>query len=580
MTWLRTPRTRWWLLAGAWAALLVLGIGGFLQQSGDLGTTRSFLDSLYFTLQLAALDYQGDSESVNWRLQIARFVAPAIAASTLVQSASIVFREQFARFRARRARNHTVLCGLGPIGARLAAALVADGRTLVAVEADPVAPGIATANDLGIPVVIGDPTDVSVLEAARVGRASRVIAIASTDAQNAAIAAAVRAVHRPAGLAPLRCAVHLIDAELAGLLRTTELSGSTGLRVEFFNTHERAAAALLGEFPLASTADTPQPHLLITGLGQFGSNVVVAAARAHAAGHDGPLGVTLVDRRATARFHALRMQHPALADAVDATCLDLDFGAPDAAAVDGFDEILRTHAPSLVVVAFEDETLAWSTGLFIHPRLGDSSATVVIRTESDGGLASLLDGATSGVDRTTAPRLATFPFLDRACSTDLVDGGVREQLARSLHDDHVARTSGATVGAGTAGAYHASWESLDDTLRESSRSGADGLIAQLRSIGCEPAPLRRWGQSDRVLRDDEIDRVAAGEHARWMAEREAAGWTWGERRDDAARHNPLLRHWEELDEADRARNHEAIAALPTILARAGFEIQRRHIDAT
>ena len=80
MTWLRTPRARWWLLAGAWAALLVLGIGGFLQQASDLGTTRSFLDSLYFTLQLAALDYQGDSESVNWRLQIARFVAPAIAA--------------------------------------------------------------------------------------------------------------------------------------------------------------------------------------------------------------------------------------------------------------------------------------------------------------------------------------------------------------------------------------------------------------------------------------------------------------------------------------------------------------------
>lgn len=572
MTWLRTPRARWWLLAGAWAALLVLGIGGFLQQANDLGTSQSFLDSLYFTLQLAALDYEGDNESVNWRLQIARFVAPAIAASTLVQSASVVFREQFARFRARRARNHTVLCGLGPIGTRLAAALVADGRTVVAVEADPVAPGVATANDLGIAVVIGDPTDVSVLEAARVDRASRVIAIAATDAQNAAITAAVRTVQRPADLAPLRCAVHLVDAELAGLLRTTELNGATGPRVEFFNTHERAATALLGEFPLDATPDAPTPHLLVAGLGQFGSNVVVAAARAHALGHDRPLGVTLVDRRATARFHALRMQHPALALAVDATCLDLDFGAPDAAAVDGFDDVLRTQPPSLVVVAFEDETLAWSTGLFIRPRLAESSATVVIRTESDGGLARLLDGAST--DGTNAPRLATFPFLDRACSTDLIDGGVREQLARSLHDDHVART-----GTATGGSYHGSWDSLDDALRESSRSEADGLIMQLRSIGCEPAPLRHWGQSDRVLDDDEIDRVAAGEHARWMTEREAAGWTWAARRDDDARHNPLLRPWQELDEVDRTRSRDAIAALPAILARAGFEIQRRHVDS-
>ena len=101
-----------------WTVLLVLGIGGFIQQANDLGTSTSFLDNLYFTLQLAALSYEGDSEAINWRLQVARFVAPVIAASTLLQSASVVFREQFARFRARRARRHTIVCGLGPMGVR------------------------------------------------------------------------------------------------------------------------------------------------------------------------------------------------------------------------------------------------------------------------------------------------------------------------------------------------------------------------------------------------------------------------------------------------------------------------------
>ena len=109
-----SERQRWWVLAGAWFLLLVLGVGGFIQQTDDLDLDNDFLDHLYLTLQLAALDYEGASEAINWRLQVARFAAPGIAAGTLLQSASVVFREQFRRWRARRARGHTVVCGLGP----------------------------------------------------------------------------------------------------------------------------------------------------------------------------------------------------------------------------------------------------------------------------------------------------------------------------------------------------------------------------------------------------------------------------------------------------------------------------------
>ena len=64
----------------------------------------------------------------------------------------------------------------------------------------------------------------------------------------------------------------------------------------------------------------------------------------------------------------MRMQHPALAAAVDVTCLDLDLGEPTAEAVDEFERILTTRPPTLVVVAFEDESLAWSSGLFVRNR--------------------------------------------------------------------------------------------------------------------------------------------------------------------------------------------------------------------
>jgi uncharacterized membrane protein len=80
-----SSRQRWWLLAGGWALLLVLGVGGFIQQSNALDADNSFLDHLYFTLQLAALDFQGADDAINWRLQIVRFAAPLMAAGTLLQ---------------------------------------------------------------------------------------------------------------------------------------------------------------------------------------------------------------------------------------------------------------------------------------------------------------------------------------------------------------------------------------------------------------------------------------------------------------------------------------------------------------
>lgn len=573
MRWLGSARQRWWLLAAAWLALLILGIGGFIQQANDLGMSTTFLDNLYFTLQLAALDFQGESEEINWRLQIARFVAPIIAASTLLQSASVVFREQFARFRARRARHHTVVCGLGPVGTLLCGALVDDRQRVVAIEADSSAPGVATATDLGVPVIIGDPTDAAVLRSARADRATRLVAVGGSDAVDAAIAAAARSVERGTGLAPLRCAVHLTDTDLAALLRSTELTGTSGPRIEFFNLHERAASTVLAEHPLPAGADGDAPgtpHLVVMGLGQFGRNVVLTAARQHALAVGGRLAITLVDRLAEARYHALRMQHPALTDAVDATCIDLDLGAPTADAVDQFEDVLRHHPPSLVIVAFEDESLAWTSGLFVRNRLANSAATIVIRTSSDGGLAGLLDVAGAASARNA--RVATFPLVARSCSLDLIDGGVREQLARSIHEGHLARTGSAT--AGTAPRLHQRWPDLSDDERESSRRAADAMLEQLHAIGCEPVPMRRWGSSDRVLTDDEVDRIAATEHARWKAEREGTGWTYGPVRDDTAKHNPLLVAWADLDPTAQEQNRAGVAELSTSLARAGFEIQR------
>jgi hypothetical protein len=560
-----SSRQRWWVLAGAWIALVVLGIWGFLRQADALGLEVPFLDQLYFTLQLAALSYAGPDDAVNWQLQIARFAAPMLAAGTLLQSATVVFREQFARWRAHRARDHIIVCGLDGVGTRLVEALVEDSRRVVAVESSPSSPGVATVTSLGVPVVLGDPTDAAVLLAARVDRARRLVAATPSDGVNVAITAAVRSLGPASGRPALRCSVRLTDGDLAHLLRSIELVNDDPIRVEFFNVHERAAHALVAAHPLISDDEAragQQAHVVIVGLGQFGGAVLVTAAQRWAERDTGALAITVVDRHASGRLRGLVMQHPALASAIDPVSIDLDTEAPSADAVADLDTRLLDLPPTLVVVAFEDESRAWSSGLFIRRRVV-RPVDVVVRTNSDGGLGQQLQTAVRG---DANGRVVPFPVFANACSVSLIEGGVREQLARSIHEDYVAR--------GTGGLYQRAWDELDEPSRESSRAAADSIIARLAAIGLELEPLRRWGAAGEQLTSEQVDQLAADEHTRWKAEREAAGWTWGATRDDGSKKNPLLVDWAELSDEAREHTRRSTAALPQMLARAGFEITR------
>jgi voltage-gated potassium channel Kch len=562
---LDSPRRRWYVLAVCWVGLMLLGLGGFIQQSKDSDLGRTMLDNLYLTLQLATLDYSSSATDLNWRLEIARFFAPLMAAGTLMQTASVVFRDQFTRWRIRFEKSHIIVCGLGAAGSRLAVALAAEGHSVVGIDADPTAPGLAQMREHEIPAIAGDATDPEMLQALRADRAARVVALCATDAVNVAVTAAVRQVERKANLPALRCSVHLTDAELTELLRGAELGGERSVRIEFFNLHERAARALLAEQPVFGDGSRP-PHVVVMGLGQLGRSLVVAAAQQWAEVGEGPLAVTLVDREVSGRWQALRMQHPALADAVEVRCLGLDFEAPTAEAVDAFTSALASSPPTMVAVVFEDESLALSSALFVHKAVRDPSVPVVVRTDADAGLGGIV--TPPGDATPTFPGMVLFPFLDRACSPSIIEGGVREQLARGMHEDHTART-------GVGGGLHRPWEDLDDGERESSRRAADGTVDGLESLGYELVPLRRWGAVASPFSEGDIEQLAAREHERWKAEREAAGWSYGPERDNVAKRNPLLVAWPELSDADKQQNREGIRAMPAMLARAGFELTPR-----
>jgi hypothetical protein len=228
---------------------------------------------------------------------------------------------------------------------------------------------------------------------------------------------------------------------------------------------------------------------------------------------------------------------------------------------------MRAGQPTAVYVCEPDETLALSVGLTVQRLLAPRDVPIHVRTDSEQGITLLLKESSAA---TNVSPLQGFGLYDRTCTAVAVNGGTLEVVARSMHQDYLrrARESGQT------GAMVVEWDELSHEGRESNRLAAAEITNGLHQIGCALVPLYHWDGKGFGFSDAELDTLARREHERWMAERKAAGWTYGEVRDDTLKHNPLLREWDELTDDARAQNREGIKALPVMLARAGFEIVR------
>jgi len=563
---LSDARVRWWLLAAFWAVVIVLGVTGFAAQAEQSGDDATRLDTIYSTLQLITLDYSGSGGDIDWRLQVARFVVPIVAAWTVIQAVSVVFAAEVRRALARFASDHTVVAGLDDVGTGLAHALAEAGATVVAVDPDPARAAALRESDDRIRTVVADPTDAGVLAGLRLDRARRLVAATADDAANVTVATAAAAVPRAARRPALRVAVRLADAELVALLRSSDLEGGDTTRLTYFSLHERAARALLSEHPPFG-ADASDARVLVIGLGHLGRDLVVALGQQWARIHpDRPLDLTLVDPHASGRWAALLQRHPALSGLGDPTLVDCDLETPTAEGLARYAAAVD-RGPTWVAVTHAVEASALAAAVYLYQRLPRGAVPIVVRMPSRAGLGSLL--AQVGGAREVFPGISVFPFLDRACTLAALDGGVREQLAQAVHEDYLAGLAPDAPG------LRRTWDELDDDERDLSRRRVDGIIGDLAAVGCELAPLRRWGAPGLELDGDQLDRMAEREHTRWYDDRRADGWTHGDVRDDGAKVNPLLLPWAELSEETRGSNRAAARGLRDLLARASFEVVSR-----
>jgi TrkA-N domain/RyR domain len=583
--WRGSVRRRWHyirplVLLALGLFVLIAGTIGFEQYRGSGGArTYDFFDSFYRAVTLFAFS-GAVNPPVPTLLQIARIVAPILTGYAALGTIVVLSREQ-ARVGAIRlfVRRHVIVAGLGATGSRVAMSLV-DTEPVVVIERDPAHTQAPVAAAHGVHVLSGTATDEIILRRAGIANARMLVVSCGSDGANIDVAAAAAA-HAGTRRSPLTIFVHLSDIDLWTSLAiegATFGAPPTGVRLEYFNVLATGAQLMVERHPPfgAKQPGVPlRPHVLLAGIEGVGEPLVVQVARTWRSIERGPgdeLRITLTGPHADADLAHLRDSYPAL----DRYCTlgsrqmaieSAAFGAGAAMLTDdGHCDVTTAY----VCITNETDAMIAALALHARPDALDVPVTVALPDEDNGVALALTsdDGRLS--------RIEPFGVLAAAASSELLLRGTNELFARAQHAQwlRAQEEKGITLGQKPT---MRPWDELTDAQREVNRSFADDIQHKLRMVGCMlvPLPLPDPDAPSFSFTPDELELLSKEEHVRWMDDKLANGWRYGEKRNDALKIHDQIKPWEELDEENRQWDRDAVGQLPAIIELAGFKVERR-----
>ena len=576
---------QWQFLFGLTLITLCLGCIGFKKHT-VIGKDLGLFDVFYRTLQLFVLHSVEVPPKVPWELEVARFSAPAIAAYAAVITLMAILREQVQLIRLRFIKNHIVICGLGRIGVHLARTLHESGQHVVVIEKNAGNSNLAFCREHGIINLIGDATDQRQLNKAQTQKASYLFCVCNNDGTNVEVAVVAQETVSKHHKGSLTCFIHIIDLELCKLLREKKLleRKTDVFRWEFFNIFETGARRLLNMFPPfgePSGTTEDQAHLLIVGLGHMGESLVMRAIRdwRNVRKDDSKrMRITMIDRQANTLKESLYLRYPQIDRYCDLMAQQLDMQASEFLR-DGFLVNLNVGDVTTVYVCSEDDSLSFSSAVAMHRHITaqGKSIPIVVRMSEDSGLAKLLKPEDESAEE--FKDLHTFCLLEQTCRPDLLVGGLRETMARAMHEDYV-RNEARKGETPKTNPSMVPWEYLPEDLKDSNRYEADCFVERLKPFDYQVVPLTGWDAESFEFPPEILEEMAEIEHDRWCSRKRLAGYTFapGQKTD---RTHPDLLSWDQLPQETKEKDRNIVRGLPQILAQAGFQIIRisKHIDS-
>jgi voltage-gated potassium channel Kch len=556
-------RTRNWLVIAFGLAAIVLGLLGFYQCTSADCRTASFPEKLIRTLDLIRLSSHYTPEHDPWPLVFAQLMMPLALILGAIRLFVHNMRRDLRVVLARRMKGHMIVCGLGDTGRQIAEHLVDAGHKVVAITKDNDDLNAQACEQRGIVVLQGDGMEPALFRIAGLDRAACVFVSCGSDAANIEIALRVDgALSKRTEGEPLKIQVELRDEWLYDqiLSHRKRVNNAGAAQVRLFNLNANAARLLLHaeSFGRAARSRRNSPHLLVIGQTQTLRETVVQLAQCNFALPGCRLAVTLIAKNAQAVLDGMLTKYPGLAECVDFTVQNCDFGEDTA-----WPEIERSIAaapPFAVIADLGEETLSMKAALRVRGFLDAAGATdvpVYMRAWKQHQLSAFMQGLEKADGQ--PDRLAIFGDLKTLTGPrQLLDQSL-DTLASAAHEVYRASTK-------DAGPVP-EWSALSEQVKESNRAFADHIPVKLAELGLG---LAKDGMVA-SLSEADIETLAKIEHWRWALALKIRGWRQGERNEIRKTH-PLLKPWDALEPKDQDLNRAMVRRIPAIVHAAKLEL--------
>jgi hypothetical protein len=504
-------------------------------------------------------------------MQLGEILCPGATVIGLLASLPALWRESVGRLGSRFAREATVFTGLSPLTLPLLRRLAETGRSprdIIVIEPDEDHALLDEARLTGARVIVGDPSSSRLLEPIISGlrgcALSRLYAVGASAQENEKVVAeAARILGRYQADQERRPhLVALIDDPRHADAWRGKHGGSPGIWFEDALSSVESTACWLVDRVLNAGAR----ELLLCGDSSLALAILLELARrawelaelakAAAIGRDAVPSAAAANGGWPTTPAPLPVERVLLVDPRSDGLLREYKASVPLAVLESGPAVVRQrdhwHDYLLRALDMKDPAAARETAVIIvegpgspenslHEggriaRLHPDTPVFVLTSPGSGGRA---DG---GISRPIFGRMIPFePGL-------LVDGDVPEDTWRRIakHWHECYRLSHPVAPGDPRSAKRLPWAELD-------RSTRDDNILQLRSILTQVAALgRRWEPARLVppgsfieLSQQELERVAMGEHARWHRRRLAAGRPAGA--------GPLAVPWADLPDGERAQ---------------------------
>lgn len=426
---------------------------------------------------------------------------------------------------------------------------------------------LKTCEEQGVTVLLGDAKDKELLRKAGVHKAKYIVSFCGDDSTNIQVAIHSRELTMDCKDRVLTCVANIVNPQVCQILGSLEIEmeKSDCFKIEFFNIFDIGVQSLLKQYPPHTDVQTT-PHILVVGLGNIGENLLVQIARNWQSKYIEKgkcLKITIIDKDVEVKKQLVCLRYPQLEEVCELSEVEVDIESEFYKSQFLLNSDKSCDITS-VYVCLDKDYLGLSVALLLCKQLKDRKVPIVLQTNQDSGLATLLSG--EGYDN-----FHVFGLLDWACSPELVLGGIREVLARAIHEEYLIHHKAENPSINPS---LVPWEDLSEGLKESNRDQADHIGVRLKAIGCGIAPLIEWYAESFEFSTEEVELMAEMEHERWVKERLSKGWKFGSTKNVEKKISPYLIPWRELTEKVKEEDRNPIRKTPVFLAHTGFQIYR------